>query len=353
MSTNKAARAGESQTSLIYSLSIVFVTLSTISVGLRLYTRGVLLKTLGTDDLVITVAQFLAIAVSIATCLEAFWGLGRHTEFVPAESVPKQLKALYVVIMTYNAAQTITKISFLIQYRRLFPSPTTQRVCFWFLVFIIAWGVTQEFLLALSCIPLSIIAPNMVGKCIYTLPIWYLTSSMNIATDFMIFSVPVPPVLKLQMRSKQKIMLCGLFGLGFFTCLISVVRLFTLHKAVDTKDPMWDNAPAAYWTVVELNCGIICACLPTLRALIAKYVPKVLSTRYHNTSSGGTRVTVGLSTMHKRSRGDKDNGIYVQKDIEVHSTTELRSNAAVYPVSLEEGSQHGSAHAIAHSNGAT
>jgi hypothetical protein len=46
--------------------------------------------------------------------------------------------------MIYNAAQIFTKISFLIQYRRLFPSDRIQALCFWLLLFISAWGLAQE-----------------------------------------------------------------------------------------------------------------------------------------------------------------------------------------------------------------
>ncbi|KAF2466018.1 uncharacterized protein BDR25DRAFT_238612 [Lindgomyces ingoldianus] len=332
----------ESQTALIYSLSIIFVTLSTASVGLRLYTRGKVLSVLGPDDITITIAQVLAIAVSVTTILEAIWGLGQHTKFVPLESTLKQLKCLYSNILIYNAAQIITKISFLIQYRRLFPGTGTQRVCLWLLVFVVAWGITQEFLAGLACSPLAAIVPKMADKCISPLPIWYLTSSMNIVTDFMIFVIPVPSVLKLQMRTRQKLLLCALFCLGFFACIISLVRLSTLHKGINTTDPMWDNAPTAYWSVVELNCGILCACLPTLRPLISKIVPRFLSTK--NGTCSTTRISHQLSTLQKKSRAEAemDDRIYIQKEVELHSTTELRTNAAGYPPSLDDGSQHGS-----------
>ncbi len=52
------------------------------------------------------------------------------------------------------------------------------------------------------------------------------------------------------------------------TCVISIIRLFTLASATNTTDPTWDNVPTSWWSVVELNCGILCASLPTLRPLL-------------------------------------------------------------------------------------
>ncbi|KAH8723286.1 hypothetical protein GQ44DRAFT_774116 [Phaeosphaeriaceae sp. PMI808] len=344
MSASDSILQVESQTALIHSLSIVFVTLSTASVGLRLYTRSTVLKAIGADDVAIAVAQVLAIGVSISTILEAVWGLGRHSQFVPQESALKQLHSLYAVILIYNAAQIIVKTSFLIQYRRLFPGGKTQKTCFWLLVFLIPWGITQELLLGLACVPLELIIPKMADKCLSTLPIWYLTSSMNIVTDFMIFIVPVPAVIKLHMGKRQKILLCGLFCLGFFTCAISLIRITTLRKAVDTTDPMWDNAPAAYWTVMELNCGIICASLPTLRPLISRMIPQFLSTR-----SGTRSGSYQLSSLQKKSRIDFKNRIYIQNEVELHSTAALRTEAEGCSQSIEQESQHEGFHATVES----
>jgi hypothetical protein len=60
---------------------------------------------------------------------------------------------------------------------------------------------------------------------------------------------------------------------GSSTCAISIIRIFTLHAAIESKDPTWDNTAAACWSVVELNFALICCCLPTLRPLVAKVRP--------------------------------------------------------------------------------
>ncbi|KAF2116650.1 hypothetical protein BDV96DRAFT_645067 [Lophiotrema nucula] len=364
MAKSEAFLEGESLKPLINTLAILFVILSTIAVALRIYTRRALLHVFGADDVSITIAQVLAVAVSVTTGLEAVWGLGRHTRFVSQGDAIKQSKSLYANIMIYNAAQIITKISFLIQYRRLFPSRKMQKICFWLLIFIVIWGLAQEFIVSFSCTPLTLFEPKMSGKCIWALPVWYLTSSMNIVTDFIIFVIPIIPVLKLQMRTRQKVLLLGLFCLGFLqvsshfskhdltspsTCIISLIRLSTLHKGINTTDPFWDNAPAAYWSVVELNCGILCACLPTLRPLISKFVPKLLTTR-GSTAKSSTGTSNRLSALHSKKSQPED-GIYVRKEIELHSTTELRSNAAGFKNSLEEGSQDSQSHTTIGANG--
>ena len=85
------------------------------------------------------------------------------------------------------------------------------------------------------------------------------------------------------------------------TCIISIVRLFTLRSAIDTVDPTWDNVPTSYWTVVELNCGILCACLPTLRPLLRKLFP--MADPSEPRSGKGTLSTIGEKYARPRVQG--------------------------------------------------
>jgi hypothetical protein len=56
-------------------------------------------------------------------------------------------------------------------------------------------------------------------------------------------------------------------------CIISVYRMFTLKAAVVSTDPSWENIGAAIWSSVELNVSIIASTLPTLRPLLARFIP--------------------------------------------------------------------------------
>lgn len=84
----------------------------------------------------------------------------------------------------------------------------------------------------------------------------------------------------------------------------------TLREAVYSDDPPWNGAGAAIWSVIELNCAIICASLPTLRPLIAKVVPGMSSNnsnyasyeRYGSQYTPGSNLRMGAHTSVKASR---------------------------------------------------
>lgn len=114
-------------------------------------------------------------------------------------------------------ANNIMKMSFLLQYRRIFgsSSPVADIVCHGLFCFVLLWAVVQAVLLSLCCIPLAAIVPGVTGKCLDTLTVWYVSSGMNIATDFTIFAVPLPCLFGLTMAKGQKALVVSIFSLGF------------------------------------------------------------------------------------------------------------------------------------------
>lgn len=109
----------------------------------------------------------------------------------------------------------VIKISFLLQYYRIFHSDIIRKICFWMMAFVVVWAIAQGTLLGLTCVPIALIIPSTSGWCLNTLPVWYFSSAMNIASDSAIFMIPLPSVLKLQLPRRQKIVVFGIFCVGF------------------------------------------------------------------------------------------------------------------------------------------
>jgi hypothetical protein len=104
----------------------------------------------------------------------------------------------------------------LLLFRRLFIGERTQLVCKYALIFVAVWAVVQVLILSLACMPLAAIVPSLKERCLPVDPTWYLSSTMNIVTDFAIFSIPIPSLISLRTASRrQKALLLIVFGLGF------------------------------------------------------------------------------------------------------------------------------------------
>ena len=109
--------------------------------------------------------------------------------------------------------------------------------------------------------------------------------------------------------------------------MISIIRLTELHKHHGNTDPSWESSAAAYWSTVELNMGIMCASLPTLRPLLKKYVPGLVGSSAPETGAYGLGASYGpqrLSTFARSRRAEPEDKVYMQKGDEFQSTTELK-----------------------------
>lgn len=93
-----------------------------------------------------------------------------------------------------------------------------------------------------------------------------------------IIFLPVPALRFLNIPISHRRALLAIFGLGGLVCLISIIRLGTLARIANSDDPTLHNPPAATLSAIEVNLGILCACLPALRPLLAHMMPTYFPT---------------------------------------------------------------------------
>jgi hypothetical protein len=87
--------------------------------------------------------------------------------------------------------------------------------------------------------------------------------------------------------------------------LVSIIRLYTLDDVANTDDLSYDNPAHATLSALEVNAGIICACLPAMRPLLSLTMPK-----YFSDVAQYTEVAIMLdiehSPYHKHVRTSSD-----------------------------------------------
>lgn len=65
----------------------------------------------------------------------------------------------------------------------------------------------------------------------------------------------------------------------FSVTVVSILRLSSLVEfRADSLNPTWDFFNVALWSDIEINVGIICVCMPSLRVLLTRIFPKMLGT---------------------------------------------------------------------------
>lgn len=131
-------------------------------------------------------------------------------------------------------------------------------------------------------------------------------------TDLLVAILPVRVIWGLQIPKRQKIALLCILTIGWFVCIVSILRLHALILlAAHPTDQSWYGSATAYWSSIEMNLAIVCASLPALKPLIVKVIPG-FSTRHSNRGygsgglSGRYNKNSGLGSKATRTTDDED-----------------------------------------------
>ncbi|KAL1619286.1 hypothetical protein SLS56_010176 [Neofusicoccum ribis] len=195
---------------------------------------------------------------------------------------------LFWGFIVYNLALGVTKISIVFSYLRVFASTNRTRIaCLVTLGLLVANTFQAVLTSVLSCNPVWLFwhpekalleNPPMryEDHCLNLKVMWFFQGSINIVFDFVLILLPMPVLKSLRISRTERYALMSIFALGGFGCIVSFLRLRSLHMAASSKDPGWDNVNSVRWSVIEVTVGIMCASLPQCKALITRLFPRWL-----------------------------------------------------------------------------
>ncbi|KAI0540514.1 fucose permease [Xylaria digitata] len=283
---------------VVFAVTTGTLVLATVFVVARLTCRTFIVRQVSWDDYFIVIAWFLAFGLSFAIDYGATKGLGRHDADIHADDWDPLRRSEYVFTVLYNPALMAFKTSILVFYLRL--SKNTQKVLrlvSWAVLIIVNLAGTVLTLLNIfQCHPVQA-AFNLTdppGRCIPLLTEFICSAPVNIVTDLAILALPLPVLTSMRLPPRQKIILIITFALGIFVTVVDVVRIYYLQRAISdassstvssknidasfgvSPEFAWNASLALLWSAVEVNVGIACACIPTLKPLIIRILPAML-----------------------------------------------------------------------------
>ncbi|KAK4129058.1 hypothetical protein N657DRAFT_676740 [Parathielavia appendiculata] len=275
--------AGRSlQPDIIACAVVTFLAASTFVV-LRFYTRGWVNHVLGASDWCILPALLCAAGVTASSLEQVAHGAGKHAWETDPFKLPAFERAAWYGILFYNLSLTLTRISILLLYKRIFNYGWIKRVIQIVLVLIVASGIWLVVAVCTACMPLQAFWDWSLyfTTRVYCQPpnLWWANAALHITSDLVIMALPMPVLSSLNLPRRQKYAIVGLFALGFGVCIISVVRLVALIDLTELQayDATYTSAYMIYWTTVEVNAAIACACVMTLKPFIQRVFPRLLS----------------------------------------------------------------------------
>ncbi|KAL8944881.1 MAG: hypothetical protein Q9216_000171 [Gyalolechia sp. 2 TL-2023] len=258
----------EDRGSEVVGAVITVAILATVAVTLRFMSRKHMKVAISWDDYLMIPALVLALGLCFIDGYGVRFGTGRHLLAVGLQNVQVFLKLEYAFQIIYAFTLTLVRLSILMFYRRLFPKESMSRIwktCYYLIVFlVVGFFISGTTSLVFVCTPIHFFWTMAGdGHCINFQLLLYFGASLTIICDLAVLLLPMPIVWNLQMKRSKRIGVMGIFLLGGFVCVASIVRMFYVHQVVPVN-PTWTQVDPAIWSTVEPCIGIVSACLPII-----------------------------------------------------------------------------------------
>jgi hypothetical protein len=328
---------------------------STVVLALRLWTRlWIQGMNLGADDWTIIASWSVLVAYTIDVCLQTRYGLGQHGYDLPEDTnISASLELFYYGEALYYITVSLTKVSILFLYLKLFPQRSHRIFSYSMMVFVILTGLGCTIAGIFQCNPIALAWDlTLKGTCFNVVALFLANAGLNIAQDFIIYILPAPTLWKVQLPLKQRLALILVFVVGGFVVVTGIIRLDSLRLASVSADPTWDNYGAAIWSSIEANFGIVCASLVHFKPLIARFAPSMLGLTSRSQKSSNMLRLGDEPSSHKNSKGstlqtfggagrnNKPFGILTEMELEdnvSHSQADLVGHRATTTATVSRG----------------
>ncbi|TLD24076.1 hypothetical protein PspLS_06548 [Pyricularia sp. CBS 133598] len=201
-------------------------------------------------------------------------GFGFHVDDIAKRFGPDTLEIFFKVIISFTllwcATTAFTKISVLLLFTTLFPTRRMQMATYVIGGFIVVWCTGAIITTFLMCQPFEMNwNRSLPGHCGDD-PLFYtILGVINIIVEVTILLLPMPVIYKLNMPLHRRLVVVGMFSLGFGTCAVTIYRQIKL-EGLDFEDMTHEGAVATLLSGLEPSMALMLACIPLLRPLLCR-----------------------------------------------------------------------------------
>ncbi|KND90633.1 hypothetical protein TOPH_04733 [Tolypocladium ophioglossoides CBS 100239] len=341
----------ESQYPTIIAICSVLSVLSIATVSCRLYIRANA-RGLASDDWMAALAMVFALIYSILCIVQTKYGLGLPLVSRPIANLIPYTRVNFAGRPIYQVGISFFKIALLISYQRLLKGTDqkTYRKVVWVtitLVFLAHLGCALSLIFACTPVEKSW-NPHMAGTCLPPGPSFTGYAVVTIVSDVVVALLPIPVLLKLNIRLGKKVGLIAIFMLGLFTTLCSILRYLQIQR-IQHGDG--NSTMLVLWGTIEFNVGNMVSSLPFLAPVCMRKARD-----YHTKHSGngygsshGMSGGRGLKTgeHYKLSDVSNDKSAFVSANKSGSEENILQNNtilkSVTYTVQVDEGKASGKA----------
>ncbi|KAI5240906.1 hypothetical protein E4T43_05753 [Aureobasidium subglaciale] len=257
----------------IIALAVVFPLLAILFVGFKFKIRWKTIGSVGGDDIALAISCGLNIGYSAAAIYQTKWGLGLNAADFPPENAVPFSRTQFAGGPLYCLTVLGFKLSLLISYLRVAGFNRTYATVVWVVMgSVIVCQILFTILLSAGCRPIAKQwDPSIPGTCLNALPIYFALGGTSLGWDLIIIILPFPILRRLHLDWQRKVALLAVFSLGFFVTIVQAIRLTSIARLATYTD----SKGSIQWSTVEINLGVVVACVPTFGPLVKRWGQKV------------------------------------------------------------------------------
>ncbi|KAK3376183.1 hypothetical protein B0T24DRAFT_677075 [Lasiosphaeria ovina] len=268
------ARDAESNTALFLTIVCVVWGLAFTAAALRFYTKAVLVRSFGKDDVLMALSVLCSLGGLVAWIVACTNGSGRHQDTIKQPNLVVILEAqFFQSIVEASFAFGFLKISIAISLLRL-SRGNWYKWILWSLIAFVCFYTLFAFITFLTfCQPIAgqwdrSIRPKCYNKELYR-DFGLFNTSCNIVTDIAFATLPIPLIWSLQLQRRIRLYLIAILSGGYFAVALGIARAVFIIAFVHERDGTY-YPWAPFFASLQLDIGIIAACAPTLRPLLGR-----------------------------------------------------------------------------------
>ncbi|KAJ5692602.1 hypothetical protein N7462_002025, partial [Penicillium macrosclerotiorum] len=256
----------------------VLVVFPGLMVGVRLWCKGMISKSLGLDDMIICLAwSLLLIYTALITKAVQLGVVGRHVSTIEnTENISPALKLVYISFVVVIFGCVFSKTSFAFTLMRIV-TRAWMKALLWFIIIsmnAIMWlcGIcylaqckpaaalwNSELLATAKCWPTSVFET-----------IALVAGSYSGCMDFILALLPWVVLWKLEMKMREKVGIALAMSMGIFAAVTAFIKTSKLVNVSQVQDFTWFCSTIIIWASAETGLTIFAASIPSLRILFIR-----------------------------------------------------------------------------------
>jgi hypothetical protein len=198
-----------------------------------------------------------------------------------------------------------------------------------------AFGTTCIFVTVFQCHPMRKMwdgpeDTGIPGHCVNMNDFNYFNSCFMLATDLVLYAMPLAFTWRLHVSRPQRMAVNFLFALGGLVLAASGTRIYFVHEQATHPDFTYRFAMTMMCAVIENHLAIIVACAPSIKVILLHIFPG-LEVRFEKLVSKGTGSqensefsigTIGVIDVEMGIRSNAGKVGFVGRPLSMRTTTD-------------------------------